>query len=67
MNVRTSNENWKNLGKKFPNVKNLASKSARCMARIIKESKGNDFVFHVLLKQKLQHYCGNYKCCSLPS
>jgi hypothetical protein len=47
-------------------VKNLASRSARCLARIIKESKGNIFVLHILLKQKLKYYCGNHKSCSFP-
>jgi hypothetical protein len=47
-------------------VKNLASRSARYLARIIKESKGSDLVFHTLLKQKLKHYCGNYKSCPFP-
>jgi hypothetical protein len=64
-NFRSWMKNFKRklekLGKKFPEVKNLAFRSAKYLARIIKESKESNFVFHTLLKQKLKYYCGNYK------
>jgi hypothetical protein len=44
-------------GKKYPEMKNLVPKSAKYIVRI-KKLKGSNLVFYVLLKQKLQYYCG---------
>lgn len=51
------------LGKKYKELKALASRSGSAMKQILKESNENNEKFDSLLDIKVDHYCGFHEKC----
>ncbi len=52
--------------KKYPALKKLASRSAKAMKKLIKDSQGNETIFVKEMDMKIDHYFGIHNRCIDP-